>query len=106
MTTTLKPTITYKLADLLAVAAEQKAHHEQELAKNAGNDNHALTNGYHAAMVAGSQNVIDKLEVFRQAGVETVTAAFPIDQGAQRTFAGEDASLSGQLRKGQIRPTL
>lgn len=106
MTTLLKPTITYKLTDLLAVAAERKAHHQQELAKHAGQDDHALTNGFHATMVEGSQKVIDKLEEFRQAGVETVTAEFPIAEGAQRIFTNEDTSLSGQLRKGQIRPAL
>ncbi len=106
MTTLLKPTITYKLADLLAVAAEQKAHHEQELAKTAGKDAHALTNGFHSAMVTGSQRVIDKLEEFRQAGVETVTAEFPIAEGAQRVMTNEDTTLSNQLRKGQIRPVV
>ncbi len=106
MTTLLKPTITYKLADLLAVAAEQKAKHEQELAKNAGNDSHALSNGFHSTMVEGSQRVIDKLEEFRQAGVETVTAEFPIAEGAQRVFTNQDTSLSNQLRTGQIRPLM
>lgn len=104
MSTVLKPTITYKLTDLLAYAAEQKTHHETELAKNTGNDVHALTNGFHTAMVAGNQRVINKLEEFRQAGVITVSAEFPIAEGAQRVLTNEDTSLSGQLRKGQIRP--
>ncbi|HEY0893406.1 MAG TPA: hypothetical protein VGE32_10145 [Cellvibrio sp.] len=104
MTALLKPTITYKLADLLAVATEQKQHHEQEAAKVAGNNNYALSHGFHGTMAQGAQRNIDTLEAFRQAGVETVSAEYPIAEGAQRVFTNEDTSLSGQLRKGQIKP--
>lgn len=104
MTTLLKPTITYKLADLLAVATEQKKHHEQEAAKVAGNNALALSQGFHGTMAQGAQRNIDALEEFRRAGVETVRAEYPIAEGAQRVFTNEDTSLSTQLRKGLIRP--
>lgn len=104
--TPLKPTITYRLADLLTLAAEMKANHETQASATAGQDKHAFTNGYHTTMVQGTQRMIEKLEAFRATGVETVTAEFPIAEGSQRVFTNEDTSLGGQLHKGQIRPVM
>lgn len=104
MTTLLKPTITYKLADLLAVAAEQLKMHSEKAAQLENNNAHALSHGFHSTMARGAQRNIDTLEAFRQAGVETVSAEYPIAEGAQRVFTNEDTSLSGQLHKGQIKP--
>ena len=104
--TPVKATITYRLADLLTLAAEMKANHETQAAAHVGEDKHALTNGFHATMVEGTQRVIDQLEAFRAAGAETVTAEFPIAEGSQRVFTNEDTTLSAQLRKNQIRPVM
>ena len=106
MITLPKPTITYKLADLLALATAQKQHHEQEVAKIIDTNTNALTHGYHSAMAEGAKRHIEKLEAFRQAGVETVTAEYQIAEGALRIHTNEDTSLGGQLHKGQIKPVL
>lgn len=104
--TPIKATITYKLADLLALAAEQKAGFEQQAADVAGQKGHELIAGYSAAMVEGSTRVLAQLEEFRAAGVEAVTAEHLIAEAHpnQRPLGGVDTSLSNQLRLNQIRP--
>lgn len=104
--TPIKATITYKLADLLALATEQKAGFEQQSAGVAGQKGHELIAGYSAAMVEGSTRTLARLEEFRDAGVETVTAEHLIAEAHpnQRPLSGPDTSLSNQVRLGQIRP--
>ncbi len=104
--TPIKATITYKLADLLALAAEQKAGFEQQAANVAGQKGHELIAGYSAAMAEGSAHTLAKLEAFHAAGVETVTAEHLIAEAHpnQRVMSGPDTSLSNQVRLGQIRP--
>ncbi len=104
--TALKATITYKLADLLALAADLKAGHEKKAAEVANKKDHELIAGYSAAMITGTQRVIDKLEEFRANGVVTVEADHLIREAHPQTpvFNGGDTSLSSQLQNGQIRP--
>ena len=104
--TAIKATITYKLSDLLALAADMKAGHEQKAAEVANQKGHELIAGYSAAMVTGTQRVIDKLEEFRAAGVEVIEADHLIREAHPHTpvFNGGDTSLSSQLRNNQIRP--
>lgn len=104
--TPIKATITYKLADLLALAAEQKAGFERQAAEVANQQGHELIAGYSAAMVEGTTRTLARLEEFRAAGVETVTAEHLIAEAHpdQRVLSGPDTSLSNQVRLGHIRP--
>lgn len=106
--TAVKATITYKLADLLALATELKAGFEVKAAEVADKKGHELIAGYSSAMVTGAQRTIEKLEEFRAAGVETVEADHLIREAHPQypTFSGADTSLSSQLQKNQIRPVM
>lgn len=106
--TAVKATITYKLADLLALATELKAGFEVKAAEAATKKDGELIAGYSSTMVEGTQRAIGKLEEFRAAGVETVEADHLIREAHPQypTFSGVDTSLSSQLQRNQIRPVV